>query len=155
MSDLIERSLDHGLMLTLGGNYHFGKNYLGLYGQYAQLRGESSLEQVASTYFDRDLSFLSPFGLSLLEISAKSNLSNLGIVYGRRFTLPNPKFEILAEASIGKIIGSTSDFSTNQSLLERRPLVKQLYRNLEGDFREAYRKYGYLPSINVYINYYF
>ena len=155
ISRLIERSLDHGLMYTLGGNYHFGKNYIGLFGQHAQLKGNISLENAASTYFDRDLSFLSPFGVSLLEISAKSNITNIGLIYGRRFVLPNPRFEILAEAGVAKVIGSNNQFSSNQRLLEQVPLVKQLYRNLASDFSDAYRKNGYLPSINIYLNYHF
>jgi hypothetical protein len=152
---IIERSLNNGLMYTLGGNYHFGKNYVGIYGQHARLSGNISLEDAASAYFSRDLSFLSPFGVSLLEISAKSNLYNAGLLYGRRFTLSNPKFEILAEAGIAKILGSNNQFSTNQRLLEQVPLVKQLYRNLDSDFASAYRRYGYLPTLNIYLNYHF
>jgi hypothetical protein len=154
-SRLIERSLNNGLMYTLGGNYHFGKNYAGIYGQHARLSGNISLEDAASAYFDRDLSFLSPFGVSLLEVSAKSNITNIGFLYGRRFTLPNPRFEILAEAGIAKIIGSSNQFSSNQRLLEQVPLVKQLYRNLDADFADAYRRYGYLPTLNIYVNYHF
>ncbi len=142
-------------MFTLGGNYHFGKNYVGIYGQYANLKGEASLQDAASAYFNRDLSFLSPFGINILEISAVSNLTNLGLLYGRRFVLPDPRFEILAEAGFAKIIGSSNSFSTNQALIERVPLVQQLYRNLDYDFSQAYRKYGYLPTINVYITYHF
>jgi hypothetical protein len=155
LSRLIERSLNNGLMYTLGGNYHFGKNYVGIYGQYARLSGNISLEDAASAYFDRDLSFLSPFGVSLLELSVKSNINNIGLMYGRRFVLPNPRFEILAEAGIAKVIGSNNQFSTNQRLLEQVPLVRQLYNNLGADFANAYRRYGYLPSLNVYINYHF
>jgi hypothetical protein len=142
-------------MYTLGGNYHFGKNYIGLFGQYARLKGSISLENAASAYFNTDLSFLSPFGISLLEVSAKSNITNIGLLYGRRFILPNPRFEILAEAGFAKIIGSNNQFSSNQRLVEQIPLVRQLYRNLEGDFSDAYRKYGYVPTINVYLNYHF
>jgi hypothetical protein len=155
LGQLIERSLDHGLMFTLGGNYHIGKNYIGIYGQHARLKGDISLENAASAYFDRDLSFLSPLGMSLLEVSARSNIYNVGILYGRKIILPNPRFEILAEAGIAKILASNNHFSTNQRLVEQLPMVKQVYRNLDRDFREAYWQYGYIPTINFYLNYHF
>jgi hypothetical protein len=152
---LIEKSLNHGLMYTLGVNYHFGKNYVGLFGQHTQLKGKITIEEAASAYFERDLSFLNPFGFSLLEVSARSNTTNIGVLYGRRFTFPDPRFEILAEAGIAKIISTTNYFSTSNRLLEQVPRVKEVYRNLSVDFKEAYRRYGYLPTINVYLNYHF
>lgn len=152
---LIEKSLDHGLMFTLGGNYHIGKNYIGIFGQHARLKGDISLENAAIAYFDSDLSFLSPFGMSLLEVSARSNIYNVGILYGRKIILPNPRFEILAEAGIAKVLLSKNYFSTNQRLVEQLPLVKQVYRNMDRDFQEAYLRYGYIPTINLYLNYHF
>jgi hypothetical protein len=155
LSRTIENSLQNGLMATLGANYHFGKNYLGVYGQYAHLKGETSLAEAASAYFGRDLSFLNPLGISILELSARSNLYNVGVIYGRRFTLPNPRFEILAEAGFGKILGSSNKFATNQMLIERIALVQQLYKQMDKDFNSAYWKHGFLPSINVYLTYQF
>lgn len=155
LSRTIESSLQNGFVATLGTNYHFNKNYVGVYGQYAHLRGESSLVEAASAYFDTDLSFLSPLGISLLELSAQSNLYNIGFLYGRRFTLANPRFAILAEAGLGKILGSANNFATNRPFIERILLVQQLYQKMDRDFKSAYLKYGFLPSINVYLTYQF
>jgi hypothetical protein len=155
LSRTIESSLQNGLMATLGANYHFGKNYVGLYGQYAHLKGETNLAEAASAYFGRDLSFLNPFGISLLELSTSSNLYNIGLLYGRRFILPNPRFEILAEAGFGKILGSSNKFTSNQAFIERIPVVQQLYATMDRDFNSAYWKHGFLPSINIYLTYHF
>lgn len=152
---LIERALDHGLLFSGGVNYHFGKNYVGVYGQYTQLKGSITLNEALSAYFNTDLSFLNPFGFSVTELSADSYLTNLGILYGRRFVLPNPKFEIIAEAGIARIISSRNSFKSNQGLLERLPVVQQVYSRLDNDFSDAYRRYGYLPTVNIYLNYRF
>lgn len=154
-SRLIERALDHGLLFSVGANYHLGKNHIGIYGQYSQLRGSITLEEALGAYLNTDVSFLDPLGFSLLELSAKSSLVNLGVLYGRKFVLPNPKFEIVAEAGIARVITSTNTFESNQGLLERLPVVQQLYTRLDNDFSNAYRKYGYLPTINLYLNYRF
>jgi hypothetical protein len=154
LSRTIENSLQVGSMFSAGTNYHFGKNYAGIYGQFAHLKGQTSLAEVLETYLNRDIPFLG-INIPLLELSARSNLYNIGIVYGRRFVLPNPRFEIYTEAGIAKIISSGNRFSSSSDLLERLGVVQQLYSNLDNDFRSAYRRYGYLPSVSVYLVYKF
>jgi hypothetical protein len=150
---LIENSLEMGFTANLGANYHFGKNYVGINTQLVRLQGSTSLANALSVYFNDDFSFLAPGGQSLLDVSARSNLFNLGLLYGRRFTLPNPRFAILAEGGLAKIMASHNRFSLGNDFLESIPLVQELYSNLDADFRRAYWRHGFIPTLSIYLTY--
>lgn len=151
---VIEKSFRGGTLLGLGANYHFGKNYAGLYGQYLHLRsGGVTPADALGIYFKGDFSGFDPKGLPGFEFSMQSNLFQLGALYGRQFQLPHPRWRIDAEVSLAKVIASTSTFASNRPTVDRTGLAKSLYQTLNREVGEAYRQHGWLPTINVYLVY--
>ncbi len=151
---VIAKSFRGGTILGAGANYHFGKSYVGLYGQYIQLRsGGVTPADALGIYFNRDFSSFDPQGLPVFEFSMQSNLYPVGALYGRQFQLNNPRWRIDAELSLAKVITSASTFSSNRSAVDRTGLAKNLYRALDREVGEAYQQQGWLPTINVYLVY--
>ena len=151
---VIAKSFRGGTLLTTGANYHFGKNYAGLYGQYINLRsGGVTPADALGIYFNRDFSDFDPQGLPAFEFSMQSNLFQLGALYGRQFQLKSPRWRIDAELSLAKVITSNSDFTSNRSAVDRTGLAKRLYQVLDREVGKAYQQHGWLPTINVYLVY--
>lgn len=151
---VIAKSFQGGTIMGTGANYHFGKSYVGLYGQYIHLQsGGVTPADALGIYFNRDFSSFDPKGLPAFQFSMQSNLFQLGALYGRQFKLKNPRWRIDAELSLAKVITSTSTFSSNRPGVDRTGLVKSLYRALDREVGEAYQQHGWLPTINVYLVY--
>ena len=154
LSRVIEKSFRGGTFLGAGVNYHFGKSYAGLHGQYLRLRsGGVTPADALGIYFDRDFSNFDPQGLPDFEFSMQSNLFQLGALYGRQFQLPHPRWRIDAELSVTKVIASSSTFASNRPSVDRTGLAKSLYQILNREVGEAYRQHGWLPTINLYLVY--
>ncbi len=151
---VIAKSFRGGSILGAGANYHFSKNYAGLYGQYIHLRsGGVTPADALGIYFKRDFSSFDPKGLPNFEFSMQSNLFQLGALYGRQFYLPHPRWRIDAEISVAKVLGSTSTFASNRPAVDRTALAKSLYQALDREVGEAYQQHGWLPTINLYLVY--
>ena len=151
---VIAKSFRGGTILGTGANYHFGKNYAGLYGQYIHLRsGGVTPADALGIYFKRDFSGFDPKGLPNFEFSMQSNLYQLGALYGRQFYLANPRWRIDAEVSLAKVITSASSFSSNRPAVDRTGLAQSLYKALNREVGEAYQEHGWLPTLNVYLVY--
>jgi len=154
LSQVIEKSFRGGTFLGAGVNYHFGKSYAGLHGQYLHLRsGGVTPADALGIYFNRDFSDFDPQGLPDFEFSMQSNLFQLGALYGRQFQLPHPRWRIDAELSLAKVIASSSTFASNRSAVDRTGLAKSLYQTLNQEIGEAYRQHGWLPTFNLYLVY--
>lgn len=144
--DVIRDSFKFGLVGELGVNYNFGKNYVGTYGQFINLRGKGTAPDPVEEYFDENFS---DFPLKPgsdpddRQVSVRSSLIQIGILYGRRFPLKNKHFEIDAEFGISKNIWSNSSlYSNNRDLREMDDEVDEKL-----DY--YYSRYGYIPSLNV------
>lgn len=154
LSRVIAKSFRGGTLLGLGGNYHFSKNYTGIYGQYLHLRsGGITPADALGVYFKRDFSGFDPQGLPAFEFSMQSDLYQIGALYGRQFQLPHPRWRIDAEVSLAKVIGSSSTFASNRSVVDRTGIAKGLYRTLNQEVGQAYQQHGWLPTINLYLVY--
>jgi hypothetical protein len=144
--DIIEESFKFGLVGELGANYNFGKNYVGTFGQFINLRGKGTAPDPIEEYFDENFS-LFPLRPGSdpddRRISVRSSLIQIGILYGRRFPLKNEHLEIDAEFGISKNVWSKSRlYSNNRDLREMDDEVDE-----ELDY--YYSKYGYIPSLTV------
>lgn len=151
---VIAKSFRGGTLLGTGVNYHFGKSYTGLYGQYIHLQsGGITPADALGIYFKRDFSGFDPQGLPAFAFSMQSNLWQLGALYGRQFHFSNPRWRLDAEFSLAKVVTSTSSFSSNRSAVDRTGLAKTLYQYLDREVGAAYQQHGWLPTINVNLVY--
>lgn len=144
--ELIQDSFKFGLTGEAGANYNFGKNYVGAYSQFINLRGKGTAPDVVEEYFDENFS-LFPIKPGSdpddRQVSIRSSLIQVGILYGRRFPLKNEHFEIDAEFGISKNIWSKSKlYSENRDLSEMDDEV-------DDTLQYYYSKYGYIPSLTV------
>lgn len=151
---VIAKSFRGGTILGTGANYHFGKSYAGLYGQFVHLRsGGVTPADALGIYFKRDFSDFDPKGLPDFEFSMQSNLYQLGALYGRQFQFTNPRWRLDAELSLAKVLTSTSTFSSNRPSVDRTRLARTLFQALDREVGEAYQQHGWLPTLNVYLVY--
>lgn len=142
-----------GVVAQLGSNYHFGKNYVGALGSWIHLNAadtpvsavEAAFNVSVASYPTRPRqSNLNPVSLTLA-----SDLYNVGILYGRRFTFANPKIELHTEFSFAKTIASSSYVESTQRALESLSTI------VDAELKTTYLDYGFLPSINVFFVYKF
>lgn len=150
--EIIEDSFKFGLVGEAGVNYNWGKNYVGAYSQFINLRGRGTAPDPVEEYFDENFS-LFPLRPNSdpddRRVSVRSSLIQVGILYGRRFPLKNEHFEIDTEFGISKNIWSKSRlYSNNRDLSEMDDEV-----NEELDY--YYSRYGYIPSLTVALVYKF
>ena len=151
---VIERSFRSGTLLGLGVNYHAGKNYAGLSGQYINLRGAGiTPADGLGIFFKQDFSGFGLSSLPAFEFTMQSNLFNLGVLYGRQIPLPNPRWRIDAEVGVAKVVASGNTFASNRPLIDRTGLTQGLYRELDRQLKKSYWQYGWLPTVSVYLVY--
>lgn len=148
---MIENSFKKGVVLEAGLNYNFRKNYVGVFYQQINLRGGSSPASVYQSRFDTDINALpvKPNSTSQIETSLtiQSNLSQLGFLYGRRFVLKNPRFEIDVEAGFSKNVGSVTKITS-----ENRE-VGTLDYEVNQELDDWYAQYAYIPSLTFALVY--
>ncbi|HMV08104.1 MAG TPA: hypothetical protein PK325_01245 [Cyclobacteriaceae bacterium] len=144
--DIIRDSFKFGLIGEAGVNYNFGKNYVGAYSQFINLRGRGTAPDPIEEYFDENFS-----GFPIKpgsdpddrRVSVRSSLWQVGVLYGRRFPLKNEHLEIDAEFGVSKNIWSKSKlYSKNRDLSEMDDEVDETL-----DY--YYSRYGYIPSVTV------
>lgn len=144
---MIENSFKHGVVLEAGLNYNFRKSYAGVFFQQINLRSGSSPASVYQSRFDTDINTLPVKPNSTVQIETsltiQSSLSQLGFMYGRRFLLKNPRFEIDVEAGISKNVGSVTKVTSKNR--EVGPLDNQVNQELD----DYYSKYAFIPSLTV------
>ena len=148
--ELIKNSFQFGTILDIGSNYHFGKNYIGLFSQWIDLKaGDTPLELIES-YFGIEFPPLPiPLPPTLTpKIYLKSDLFQLGFLYGRRFTFKNsPRIEIHTEIALSKNIYS------NSSLRSDHLEVNSINDLVDSELSSIYSKYAYIPTVNIYFAY--
>lgn len=154
LSQVIRKSFEGGVVIGAGPNFHFGKNYIGVFGQYMRLKtGGITPADALSIQFKKDFSQFDVTGLPVFVFNMQSSMFNTGLLYGRQFTLRNPRFAINAEAGIAKVVASKNNFSSNRSLIDRTRFATNLYRELDEEIRSAYWKHGFIPTLNLYFVY--
>jgi hypothetical protein len=151
---VIRKAFRSGTVFGIGPVYHFGKNYVGVYGQYMHLKGGGITPADAlSVYFKKDFTEFDLTGLPVFEFSMQSNMVNAGALFGRRFDLKNPRLSINGEIGLSKIVASRNSFSSNRTLIDRTSLARNLYADLDKEMQDAYWKHGFVPTLNLYLVY--
>ena len=154
LSRVIKKAFRSGTVIGIGPNYHFGRNYIGFYGQYMHLKGGGVTPADAlSVYFKKDFTQFNIASLPLFEFSLQSNAVNAGALFGHEFRLRNPKLSLLGEAGLSKIVASKSSFTSNRTLIDRTSFAQTLFKEMDQGMRDAYWKYGFIPTINLYLAY--
>jgi len=155
--EVIENSFKKGWSFTIKENFRIKKSYLGIYGQYINLKASDLPLDLLQSYLNIDLSsywpttpIISPlidYGNETTRIKLSSNLFQIGFLYGRQFNFKNPKFAIKTEFSISKNIYTKNTFSS------QLPYPQIIYDTLDEDIKETFRTYAYIPSLNIYFVY--
>lgn len=154
LARVIKKAFKNGLVFGVGPNYHFGNNYIGVYGQYMHLQGGGITPADAlSVYFKKDFTAFDPTGLPAFEFSMQSNIANAGALFGHEFRLRNPRVSINGEISLSKIVASKNSFSSNRSLIDQTSFAQNIYKEIDKQMRDAYWKYGFIPTLNLYLVY--
>lgn len=151
---VIKKAFKTGSLLGIGLDYHFGKNYAGISGQYIYLKGGGITPADAlSVYFNQDFSNFDPTGLPAFEFNMRSDILNINAMYGHEFQLRNPHLSINTEVGLSKMVASKNYFSSNRSAIDRTAFARNIYSQLDKEMRTAFWKYGFIPTINVYLVY--
>lgn len=151
---VIRKSFQGGAVLGLGPNYHFGKNYVGVYAQYMRLNaGGITPADALSIHFEKDFSQFDLLSLPAFTFTMQSNLFNAGILAGRSFSLRNPRCAINAELGLSKVLASGNSFASNRNLVDQTRFAANLYRELDEEMRGAFWRHGLIPTLNLYFVY--
>jgi hypothetical protein len=130
-----------GYIVQTSLKFNFHKSYIGLVPSYYYLRANDAPADAIESYYGITL----PFGIgSKKTYTIKSNLYNIGLLYGHRFTLKNPHMEIRLELEVVKTAASSSSLWNDSEKLDK--ISEKVDNKLNG----YYMTYGYLPSLNIY-----
>ena len=89
-----------------------------------------------------------------LIMTLRSRLYNVNVAYGRNLFNISNRFFVNAEVGFNKVLGSRHYIGTiNRTELQEDKGVQQLYKNMEDDLRDIFWKYGFYPTINLYLVY--
>lgn len=148
---VVSNAFEFGTVGEVELDFHFKKNYLGLYGQWFHLKGEDTAIEAVEAYSGQEIRLRNRRigGQGDELISFTSNLYQLGLQYGRRFPFKNPRLELQAEIALSYNLGSNTRIASEDYELE------QISASLNEDFQETLRSYGFVPSLNVYFVYKF
>ena len=119
---------------------------MGTFGQFINLRGRGTAPDPVEEYFDENFSMfpLKPGSdPEDRQVSVRSSLLQIGVLYGRRFPLENEHFEIDAEFGVSKNIWSYNRLTSDNRDLQE--MDDEVDRKLD----YYYSRYGYLPSLTV------
>ncbi|MEJ7681727.1 MAG: hypothetical protein WKG06_28545 [Segetibacter sp.] len=151
---VIKKAFRTGTLVGIGSNYHFGKNFFGISGQYIHLKGGGITPADAlSVYFKQDFSSFDLTGVPAFEFNMQSDILNLGALFGHEFQLHNPNFSINTEVGLSKIVASKNYFSSNRTVIDGSAFGQNIYKELDKEMKKDYWKYGFIPNISVYLVY--
>lgn len=146
---LIEESYESGIVFEAGANYHFGKNYVRLFGQTMNLSGEASFADLAQIYTGINFNFNVNQGLEL-----NSRLIQAGLLFGHRFEFPDIRHQIHLEGSISKTFSAKTKFESG-TFLDRLGVVQTIYDQFDRDIDSFFKENSYVPTLNIYYVYKF
>jgi hypothetical protein len=154
LARVIRKAFQNGVVFGVGPNLHFGNNYVGVYGQYMRLQGGGITPADAlSIYFKKDFSAFDVNGLPVFEFTMQSNAVNAGALFGHRFPFRNPRLAMHGEVSLSKIVASKNSFSSNRTIVDRTAFARNIYAEIDEEMQKAYWKYGFIPTLNLYLVY--
>ncbi|CAN5268000.1 hypothetical protein BH23BAC1_BH23BAC1_37350 [soil metagenome] len=152
LTEIINDSFRYGTILGGGLNYHFGKNYVGGFGQYISLRGASTATAALSAYYGIDFSILE-FLTGPIDLNLQSNLYNLGVIFGKRIIIREPDIQLHLVLAVSKNVTSRNNFNSSRPNLDDNRFVRNIYNRVDNELRDTYLAYVIIPSFNVYLVY--
>lgn len=160
---MIEDAFSFGNLISAGVNYHKNKNYVGFFSQYINLKAGTSSTEMLENYFQLDINdFIQIDGGQLnkitykgqelefiIPIKLKSELYQIGFLYGRRFPLTE-HFEICSEFALSKTFYSRNTLYIFNS---QSPLI--INNIIDSELKQVYLKYSFIPTLNLRCSYFF
>lgn len=140
----IRDAFNTGLMAKGGVNYRFPEFYTGVFYSFWRIHATDVPVDIINNYFQLNLppDFIDP-----IEYTLESDLHNLGILPGKTFPLSD-NLILATEFSMAKSITSKNSISCKYD--DDMVLASNLIHKKPDP---VYKKYAYLPSINVFIRF--
>ncbi|MCF8379725.1 MAG: hypothetical protein K9H49_09125 [Bacteroidales bacterium] len=142
ITNTVGDAFTRGLTIKGGVNYSFPGFYTGAFYSFYNLNAVDVPTDLINNYFGLDL----PLSLfDFIEYKLKSDLHNIGLLIGKSFPV-NDRFDIGAEFSVAKTVSSTNSISNiyDKNMVQATGIIHEKMKPL-------YKKYGYLPSLNIFI----
>ena len=155
LSRVIDRSFRQGSSASLGVTIHANSPWYGtLYGQYIHFSaGPITPADGLGVYFNQDFSGFGLLNSPAFVFNLQSNLWVAGIRLGRSFRFGDSRFGLNTELSLGKIMATQNNFSSNRSGIDGLGVTQRLYTSLENEIDSKLRQNGFLPTLNVLLTY--
>ncbi|MCK4923190.1 MAG: hypothetical protein KAS71_19215 [Bacteroidales bacterium] len=140
----IRDAFTYGLTAKGGINYTFPEFYTGIYYSYGQIHATDVPVDILNNYFEFNLppNFFDP-----IEYTLESTLHNIGIMIGKTFPL-SENISLATEFSMIKAIKTKNSISCiydDEMILASNIIHDKL--------DPLYKKFAYLPSINVFVRF--
>lgn len=146
LTNTIGNAFSTGIIAQPSVKYCWKKNYIGLNYSYYGLKALEAPVEAIETYYDTDIP---ERNTNKKEFTLKSNLSNAGLFYGRKFTFKEyPKLGLNLELALQKTFSSNSKL---EGFSRREP--ERLNTLISDELNTVYLAYGYLPSVNIFFVY--
>lgn len=152
---VIERSFRQGSSASLGVSIQANSPWYGtLFGQYVHFSaGPITPADGLGVYFKQDFSGFGLLNSPAFVFNLQTNLWIAGIRVGRSFRFNESRFGLNTELSLGKIVATQNNFSSNRSGIDGLGVTQRLYDNLENEIDTKLRQNGFLPTLNVLLTY--
>jgi len=151
--EVIKDGYEIGLILEVGGNYHFGRNHmLGVSGQLIDLRASEARADAIETLLGINFSdFLGPLKNLAPDdiIYVKSTLYQLVVRYSWTKQLKNPHFKIRPEVSLSINLSSNTQVQSDEYDLS------DIQDDVDNFMTTFYHHYAYIPTFGIYFVYTF
>jgi hypothetical protein len=143
---LIEDAFESGTVIELGANYHWSKSYGGLFFQRIIMSGDQTPIRQVELVTGRRINAFPRIGINTntpeIYVLLESSISQMGVLYGRRFDLTTHS-ELCAEIAISAHISSTTSVESDVRNIDT------LSQQIDEILTETYRNYAYIPSLTV------
>ena len=143
----IGEAFSYGMELQPQVKFWYRKIYLSVYYSYFKLVANDSPADVIETFYQFDIPDLLVHSDRMIRVEAK--LNNLGLAFGRTFTTKIKNLRIRAE------ISSSKCYSSLTRLYGKDGLFPLLSEDVDNKLNPYLVKYGYIPSVNIYLTYSF
>lgn len=144
LTNTIGEAFSYGINAQATAQWYMQQWHFGIWFSFVNLTATEAPADAIENYYG----IILPGRLLTPGISFRlsSNLYNGGLVVGRDFSIPSLPLQVRVELSAGKSFSSTSTLS-NETLGKLDTASTLIQKELG----EEYRKYGYLPSLNIYL----
>jgi len=140
---MIEDAFHSGFVLEGGINYHFGKNYGGVFIQNIDLEGKNTPRGLIESAMGVEIPENPRFPGRDRLLTLESRLLQAGLLFGRRVPIKNSRSEFRFELAASMNVDSRSSISSPNrdfAILNER---------VNSYLSEIYRDYAIIPSLSI------